>query len=58
MQDLADAGKLVSDGYAFFNSFNTERSYGGNMEGRPPLESGSSQNDMDYLHVVDWRKAE
>jgi len=58
MQDLADAGKLDSDGFAFFNSFDTERSYGGNMEGRPPLESGASQNDMDYLHVVDWRKAE
>jgi len=58
MQDLADAGKLVSDGYAFINSFNTERAFGGNMEGRPPLESGASQNDMDYLHVIDWKKAE
>lgn len=58
MQDLADAGKLVSNGYAFINSFNTERAIGGNMEGRPPLESGASQNDMDYLHVIDWKKAE
>jgi nitrous-oxide reductase len=58
MQDLADAGKLVSDGFAFVNSFNTERSYGGTMEGRPPLESGASQNDTDYLHVIDWKKAE
>ena len=58
MQDLADAGKLVSDGFAFVNSFNTERSYGGTLEGRPPLESGASQNDTDYLHVIDWRKAE
>jgi nitrous-oxide reductase len=58
MQDLADAGKLVSDGFAFVNSFNTERAYGGTLEGRPPLESGASQNDMDYLHVIDWRKAE
>ncbi|MBK7073199.1 MAG: Sec-dependent nitrous-oxide reductase [Myxococcales bacterium] len=57
-QDLADAGKLASDGYAFFNSINTELSWGGNMEGNPPMESGSSQNDMDYLHVVNWRKAE
>lgn len=57
-QDLADAGKLVSDGWAFFNSINTERSYGGNMEGRPPMESGYSQNDMDYMHIVNWRKAE
>jgi len=58
MQDLADAGKLVSDGWAFINSFNTERATGGNLEGKPPLESGASQNDMDYLHVINWRKAE
>jgi len=57
-QDLADAGKKVSDGYAFFNSINTEMSWGGNAEGNPPMESGMSQNDMDYLHVVNWRKAE
>lgn len=58
MQDLADAGKLVSDGWVFINSINTERAYGGNMEGRPPLESGVSANDVDYLHVMNWRKAE
>lgn len=57
MQDLADAGKKVSDGYLFINSFNTERSYGGTAEGRPSLESGASQNDMDYLHIIDWKKA-
>ena len=58
MQDLADAGKKVSEGFAFFNSFDTERSYGGVQEGNPSLESGASQNDMDYMHVVDWKKAE
>ncbi len=58
MQDLADAGKGASDGLAFLNSFNTERAWGGVLEGRPPLESGASQNDMDYLHVIDWRRAE
>jgi nitrous-oxide reductase len=58
MQDLADAGKLDSEGFAFLNSFDTERAYGGNLEGNPPLESGASQNDMDYLHVIDWKKAE
>ncbi|MBW2280576.1 MAG: Sec-dependent nitrous-oxide reductase [Deltaproteobacteria bacterium] len=58
MQDLADAGKLVSDGWIFMNSFNTERATGGTLEGEPPLESGASQNDMDYLHIIDWRKAE
>jgi nitrous-oxide reductase len=58
MQDLSDAGKLDTDGWAFFNSFDTERSYGGNAEGRPPLESGASKNDMDYLHVFNWKRAE
>ncbi len=58
MQDLSDAGKLASDGWVFVNSFNTERSYGGNAEGKPPMESGASQNDMDYLHIINWRRAE
>jgi len=58
MQDLSDAGKLDSDGYVFFNSFNTERAYGGVLEGNVSLESGASKNDMDYLHVVNWKKAE
>jgi len=57
-QDLADAGKLASDGFFFINSFNTERAWGGSSEGNPPLESGASQNDMDFLHVIDWKKAE
>lgn len=58
MQDLTDAGKKFSDGWLFLNSFNTELSYGGNMRGNPPLESGASQNDMDYLHIINWKKAE
>lgn len=57
-QDLADAGKLSSDGWAFINSFNTEMAIGGTLEGKPPIESGASQNDMDYLHVINWKKAE
>jgi nitrous-oxide reductase len=57
-QDLADAGKLVSDGWAFINSFNTEMAVGGTLEGKPPIESGASQNDMDYLHVINWKRAE
>lgn len=57
-QDLADAGKLVSDGWAFVNSFNTEMATGGTLEGKPPIESGASKNDMDYLHVINWKKAE
>jgi nitrous-oxide reductase len=58
MQDLADAGKKASDGYLFINCLNTELAYGGNMEGNPSLEAGASKNDMDYLHVVNWKKAE
>ncbi len=57
-QDLADAGKKFSDGWLFINSINTERAYGGNQEGNPSMESGYSQNDMDYLHVINWKKAE
>jgi len=57
-QDIADAGKLASDGYAFINSINTELAYGGDLEGNPPMESGYSQHDMDYLHIVNWKKAE
>jgi nitrous-oxide reductase len=56
-QDLCDAGKLVSDGWAFCNSFNTEMATGGIEEGNPPFEAGASQRDMDYLHVINWRKA-
>ena len=58
MQDLADAGKKASEGWLFVNSFNTEMSYGGVAEGNPPMESGASQNDMDYLHIINWKKAE
>ena len=58
MQDLADAGKLASEGWVFINSFNTEMAYGGTMEGSPPMESGASQNDMDYMHIIDLKKAE
>lgn len=57
-QDLADAGKLASDGYVFINSFNTEMATGGIEDGNPPFEAGISQRDMDYLHVIDWKKAE
>ncbi|MFO0742496.1 MAG: Sec-dependent nitrous-oxide reductase [Labilithrix sp.] len=57
-QDLADAGKLDSDGWAFINSFNTEMAIGGTLEGKPPVESGASQNDMDFLHVINWKKGE
>lgn len=57
-QDLADAGKLGSDGWAFINSFNTEMATGGTLDGKPAIESGASQNDMDFLHIINWKKAE
>lgn len=58
-QDLCDAGKLVSDGWVFCNSFNTERATGGvgAVDGAVPFESGASQNDMDYMHVINLDKA-
>ncbi|HWP39871.1 MAG TPA: Sec-dependent nitrous-oxide reductase [Tepidisphaeraceae bacterium] len=57
-QDLFDAGKFASDGLLFGNSFNAEAAYGAIERGQPPLEAAASQRDMDYLHVVDWKKAE
>jgi nitrous-oxide reductase len=57
-QDLADAGKLASDGWGFINSYNTEMATGGNMEGRPAIEAGASAKDFDFLHIINWKKAE
>ncbi|MFZ1681717.1 MAG: Sec-dependent nitrous-oxide reductase [Rhizobiaceae bacterium] len=57
-QDLSDAGKMVSDGWSFTNSFCAERYVGGIEKGRPPFEAGCSQNDTDFLHVINWKKAE
>ncbi|HEX9765857.1 MAG TPA: Sec-dependent nitrous-oxide reductase [Nitriliruptorales bacterium] len=53
-QDLADAGKLASDGYAFINSYNTEMAWG---EDGVPKETGSITNDFDFMHVINWRRA-
>ncbi|MGE0709933.1 MAG: Sec-dependent nitrous-oxide reductase [Planctomycetota bacterium] len=56
-QDLADAGKGVSEGWVFLNSFNTEMATGGaGQEGKVPFEAGASQRDMDYLHIIDLKK--
>ncbi len=56
MQDLSDAGKGVSDGWGFTNSFNTEMYTGGIEIGMPPNEAGMSRNDTDFLHVYNWKK--
>jgi nitrous-oxide reductase len=57
-QDLADAGKGASEGFAFINSYNVEMATGGIEQGNPPIEVGASQLDFDYLHIIDWKKAE
>jgi len=60
-QDIADCGKLESDGYFFLNSINTELATGGygvKGEKNPPFEAGVSMNATDYLHIINWKKAE
>lgn len=57
-QDLADAGKKGSDGWGFIGSFNTEMAIGGIAEGGQSLEAGASRNNFDFLHLVNWKKAE
>jgi nitrous-oxide reductase len=56
-QDLAIGGKGASAGWIFLNSMNTEMSIGAEIDGKP-LEIGASQNEMDYLHVIPWKKIE
>ncbi len=56
--DIADAGKGISDGYIFLNSINTEMATGGIENNNPPFEAGVSRNATDYLHIIDWKKAE
>ncbi len=56
MQDLSDAGKGVSYGWGFTNSFNSEMYTGGIEVGNPPNEAGMSRNDTDFLHVYNWKK--
>ncbi|MEO8084740.1 MAG: Sec-dependent nitrous-oxide reductase, partial [Ardenticatenales bacterium] len=56
-QDLCDAGKLESEGWVFCNSFNTELATGKIDADSVNFESGASQNDMDFMHVVNLKKA-
>lgn len=56
-QDLSIAGRGPSEGYFFINSLNVEMATGGNLEGKPPMEIAASQREMDFLHVIDWKKA-
>ena len=63
-QDLSDAGKKVSEGWVFTNSFNSERYIGGFGPGntkwkdRLPHEAGMSSKDTDYLHMINLKTAE
>ncbi len=59
-QDLFDAGKKVSEGLIFGNSFCVEAVTPGFPigDGQTHFEAGCSQRDMDYLHIIDWKKAE
>ena len=57
-QDLSDSGKLVSHGWVFLNSYNSEMASGGNLEGKPAIETGASKGDYDFLHMINWKKAE
>jgi len=50
--------KLASEGWAFCNSFNSELYTGGVAQGNPPFEAGVSQRDTDYLHIINWKRAE
>jgi nitrous-oxide reductase len=56
-QDLCDSGKLLSEGWIFCNSINTEMASGGIESGNPPFEAGVSRNTTDYLHVMNLNGA-
>ena len=56
-QDLCDAGKLVSEGWVFCGSFNTELATGESGPEGVPFEAGASARDNDYLHVINLEKA-
>jgi nitrous-oxide reductase len=56
-QDLCDAGKLVSEGWIFCNSINTEMATGGVESGQPAFEAGTTQRDMDYMHAINIERA-
>ena len=49
--DLARAGKGVSDGWAFFTCYNSEKAH-------TLLEVNASQRDKDFILAVNWKKAE
>ncbi len=56
-QDMSIVGRGPSDGLFFMNSMNVEMATGGNLEGKPAMEIGASLREMDYLHVLQWKRA-
>ena len=57
-QDLTDAGKLASYGWSFTNSFNSELAFPQGYKGGPFAEASESQNAADWLHIINWKRAE
>lgn len=57
-QDLAIAGKLESEGWAFCNSFNVAEYHDNDTNGKPSFEAGATQRDTDYLHIIHYAQAE
>ncbi|MCP4960432.1 MAG: Sec-dependent nitrous-oxide reductase [Actinomycetia bacterium] len=59
-QDLCDAGKLVSEGWIFCNSFNVEMATGldpDDPENTEVFEAGVSAGENDYMHVINLEAA-
>lgn len=57
-QDLGGMGKGVSHGWVFINTYNSEMATPGALQGKPAMEVQASQKEMDFLHVIHWKKAE
>ncbi len=57
-QDLGGMGKQVSNGWVFINTYNSEMATPDDLKGKPPMEIAASQREMDYLHIINWKRAE
>ena len=57
-QDLGGMGKQASNGWVFINTFNSEMAVPNDLKGAPPMEIAASQREMDYMHIINWKRAE
>lgn len=57
-QDLGGMGKKVSNGWVFINTYNAEMAWPDDMKGKEPMEIAASQREMDYMHIIHWKRAE